>query len=71
MLQCKKCGSLNVTVTPTTYVQSKSRSFLWNLIMVLITGGLWLLWMLIRKKKEKVVTKKICCCHYCGNTWEI
>lgn len=69
MLQCKRCGGTNVMVNMNTYTKTKSRSFLWNLFMVLITGGLWIIWMLVRKKKEKVVHEKIACCQSCGFSW--
>lgn len=68
---CKKCGSTNVTVSTSHVVRTKSRSFLWNLFMVCITGGLWLIWMLIRKKKEEVVQIKTVTCNECGYSTEI
>jgi hypothetical protein len=67
---CKKCGSSNIKVDYNVYVKSKSRSFLWNLLMVCCTCGFWILWMLIRKKKEKVVREKTCICQDCGNVWK-
>ena len=70
-MMCPKCKSENVTVASSTYVQSKRRSFLWNLLWILCTGGLWLLWMLIRKRKEKVVHEKVCLCQSCGYSWPI
>lgn len=68
---CKKCGSTNVTVSTNHVVRTKSRSFLWNLFMVCITGGLWIIWMLVRKKKEKVVQIKTVTCNECGYSTEI
>lgn len=67
---CNKCGSSNIKVDYNVYVKSKSRSFLWNLLMVCCTCGFWILWMFIRKRKEKVVREKICICQNCGNTWK-
>lgn len=69
-MMCNKCGSSNIKVDYNVYVKSKSRSFLWNLLMVCCTCGFWILWMLIRKKKEKVVREKICICQDCGNIWK-
>ena len=68
---CVKCGSENVTVSANTYVKSKRRSFLWNLLMIMCTAGLWLIWMLVRKRKEKVVHEKVCLCQNCGHSWKI
>ena len=39
-MRCPKCGGENVVVNTNTVVISKSRSFLWNLIMTLCTGGI-------------------------------
>ena len=39
--------------------------------MLIITGGLWIIWMLIRKRKEKVVNIKTAICQNCGNSWNI
>lgn len=36
---CPKCGSTSVTANTSTYVVSKSRSFIWNLLLVFLTGG--------------------------------
>lgn len=70
MMKCKKCGSTNIKVDYNVYVKSKSRSFLWNLLMVCCTCGFWILWMLIRKRKEKVVKETTCICQDCGYTWK-
>jgi len=67
---CPKCGSDNVTVSVNTYVKSKRRSFLWNLFMIVVTAGFWLLWMLIRRRKEKVVTQKTAVCGNCAYSWK-
>lgn len=69
-MACKKCGSNNITFSMNTYTKSKSRSFLWNLLLVLCTGGLWLIWMLVRKKKEKVIHEKTAICQSCGYSWK-
>lgn len=68
---CPKCGSTSVTANTSTYVVSKSRSFIWNLLRVFLTGGLWLLWMLIRKRKEKTVTDTWATCQECGYRWKL
>lgn len=68
---CPKCKGENVTISANTYVKSKRRSFLWNLFMILCTGGLWLLWMLVRRRKEKVVHEKTALCQSCGCSWKI
>ena len=70
-LACPKCKSNNVTVSTSTYTKSKRRSFLWNLFMIIITAGIWLIWMLIRKRKEKVIHEKTCICQNCGYSWNI
>lgn len=68
---CPKCKSENVTLTANTYVKTKSRSFLWNLLMIMCTCGIWFIWMLIRKRKEKVVYEKTALCQSCGHCWRI
>ncbi len=68
---CPHCNSENVQVNTTTYNKSQSRSFLWNLIMKVITSGLWLIWMLVRKKKEVLVTQTTAVCQNCGYSWKI
>ncbi len=70
-MKCKKCGGENVKVDSSTYTVSQNRSFIWNLLLTILTGGLWLLWMLIRKRKEKVVTTKTAVCQDCGKSWKL
>ena len=68
---CSKCNSEKVTVQTSSYMESKSRSCLWNLLLLVCTSGLWLVWMLIRKRKEKKVTETIATCQSCGYSWKI
>lgn len=68
---CPKCQCQNVAVQTSTFVKSKSRSFLWNLLLILLTGGFWIIWMLIRKKKEKIITETRSTCQECGYSWKI
>lgn len=68
---CKKCKSSNVVVNTQSMVVSKSRSFIWNLLMLCITGGLWIFWMLIRKRKEKHIIETWATCQNCGERWKI
>ena len=70
-MKCPKCGSENVSVNTNTMMVSKSRSFLWNLLLIVCTGGLWIIWMLIRKKKEKKVTETWVTCQSCGKRWKV
>lgn len=70
-MNCPKCGSDNVNVATTTHVESRRRSFLWNLCMCFVTCGFWLLWMAVRKRKEKVVTETFATCQSCGKHWKI
>lgn len=70
-MKCKKCESTNVNVQTNSFTKTKSRSFLWNLLMVCLTGGIWLLWMLIRKRKEKVIAETWATCQDCGHRWKI
>ena len=68
-MKCPKCGSEDVTTSVNTYTKSKKRSFLWNLLMILLTGGIWILWMCVRARKEEVVKKKYHICQNCGKCW--
>ena len=70
-MMCPKCQSENVAISQNVYTKSQSRSLIWNLLMIFITGGLWIIWMLIRKKKEKVVKIKTAVCQQCGNSWNL
>lgn len=70
-MKCPKCGSEDVAVTTNTVVVSKSRSFLWNLLLIICTCGLWLIWMLVRKRKEKMVTETWATCQHCGKRWRV
>lgn len=70
-MNCPKCKSNNVTLSVNNVVKSQSRSLIWNLIMLFLTGGLWIIWMLVRKRKEKVVMIKTCLCQNCGFSWEM
>lgn len=68
---CPKCKCENVNVNTSVVMKSKHRSFLWNLLMICCTAGLWLIWMLVRKKKEKQVTVKMAVCQGCGHSWKL
>lgn len=70
-MKCPKCGSTSVVVNTNTVMVSQNRSFLWNLLMIFCTAGLWLIWMIIRKKKEKKVTETWATCQSCGNRWKV
>lgn len=70
-MRCPKCGGENVVVNTNTVVVSKSRSFLWNLFMIIITLGWWLVWMLVRKRKEKTITETWATCQDCGKRWKV
>lgn len=70
-MQCRKCSSQIVSVNSSVYNQSESRSLLWNLAMILITGGLWIVWMLVRKKSERTVHVTMATCQQCGNAWKV
>ena len=70
-MRCKKCGCFDIQINTACYIRSVRRSFLWNLLMIILTGGLWVIWMCVRKKKEKVVREKMCTCKNCGYTWNI
>lgn len=70
-MKCPKCGSEDVTVTTNTVVVSKSRSFIWNLLLIIGTCGLWLIWMLVRKRKEKMITETWATCQHCGKRWRV
>ena len=67
---CPKCKNTNVTISESTYTDKKKRSFLWNLLMIICTGGIWLLWMIIRKNTVTVHDKR-CLCQTCGHSWSI
>lgn len=70
-MRCPKCGGENVVVNTNTVVVTKSRSFLWNLFMIIITLGWWLVWMLVRKRKEKTITETWATCQDCGKRWKV
>lgn len=67
---CPKCKNNNVVITENTYTEKKNRSCLWNIFMFCITGGLWLIWMLIRNNSNTVHDKR-CLCQTCGYSWSI
>lgn len=70
-MKCRKCSNQIVSVSSSVYNQSESRSLLWNLAMIIITGGLWIVWMLVRKKSERTVQVTMATCQQCGNAWKV
>ena len=68
---CPKCKSNNVNISESVYMKSKRRSFLWNLFMIIITAGIWLIWMLVRRRKEKKVKVKMAVCQDCAYSWKV
>lgn len=71
IMECPKCKSSNVTVSENVFTKSVHRSLIWNLFMIFLTGGIWLVWMLVRKRKEKTVHVKMAVCQSCGNSWKL
>lgn len=69
-MTCPRCKSENVAMNESVYTKSQRRSLLWNLLMICITGGIWIIWMLVRKRKEKVIHEKRCVCQACGHSWK-
>lgn len=68
---CPKCKSENVTVQTNAMMESKSRSCLWNFLMIFCTCGIWFLWMLVRRRKEKKVVETHATCQDCGYSWKV
>lgn len=64
---CPRCGSNNIQIAVNTYQQKKKRSFLLNLFLVVITGGIWLIWMLVRSNSVEKQAK-VYVCQSCGYT---
>lgn len=64
---CPRCGSNNIQISVNTYQQKKKRSFLLNLFLVVITGGIWLIWMLVRNNSVER-QEKVYVCQKCGYT---
>lgn len=67
---CPKCHGNNVSISESVYTEKKRRSCLWNLFMMAVTWGIWLVWMLIRRN-TKTVTAKRCVCQTCGYSWSM
>lgn len=70
-MMCRHCKSENVSVNTNAMIVSQDRSFLWNLLMVFLTSGLWILWMFVRGRKERKVIETWATCQNCGNRWKI
>lgn len=68
---CPKCYSENVNVTANANPEINQRSILFDLFMIFITGGFWIIWMLIRGKKETTTIKTLAVCQNCGYVWEV
>lgn len=68
---CPKCNSDKVQVSVNTYtVSTAKRSFGRDILWCCLTGGLWLIWILIRKPpKDKVVREKTAVCSGCAHSW--
>lgn len=76
MARCPKCGSNNVTfqvVQTGAVTNTKNKGCLFGLgrlILIVCTGGLWLLF---GKKKSKskttIYNAKIAICQNCGHQW--
>lgn len=67
---CPKCKCNDVTISESVYTEKKKRSCLWNLFMMTITCGVWLVWMIIRKNSNTIHEKR-CVCQKCGYSWSI
>lgn len=70
-MQCGRCSGSMVQLNTSVINKSESRSFLWNFVMICITGGLWLLWMLVRKRSEREVRVTTATCQSCGSSWNV
>lgn len=73
-MKCNKCGSENV-IASSEQISSKTKGSLirliLNLVLILFTGGIWLIIMIAgrRKAKTKYKYKTVCVCQNCGNRW--
>jgi predicted RNA-binding Zn-ribbon protein involved in translation (DUF1610 family) len=65
-LTCPKCGSNDIQVNLLSHNVSENRSCLWNALMIIMTGGIWFIWMLVRKRKESIKVNKQAVCQKCG-----
>lgn len=70
-MKCRKCSGDAVSVASSVYSKTESRSFIWNLAMIIVTGGLWLVWMLVRSRNERAVQVTMATCQQCGNAWKV
>lgn len=75
-MYCSKCGSDNVEVKEETYVIEKGGSIIINILLCIITGGIWLIYLIFKglsgkSKKSKTMRRKYAICHNCGNTFEL
>lgn len=70
---CKKCGSMDITTNTFSEVKRRSMlSILLDIILTIITCGIWLIVILIkifRGRKSKVKTVNVC--NLCGFKWNI
>lgn len=71
-MECKKCGSTNITMQNETTVKTKRRGclgwFFW-IILVLCTFGLLIIIPLITNSKTKSKNRTVAICQNCGNRW--
>lgn len=71
MMNCKKCGSTNLTPLSKTTGKIKKRgclSVLFHGTMILCTAGLWIIVPLIRGgSKGKIKTEIVYVCSDCGH----
>lgn len=71
---CQKCGSENI-IASSEQVSAKTKGslirLLLNLLLIIFTGGIWLIVMLCgrRKAKTKFKYKTVCVCQACANRW--
>lgn len=61
-MSCPKCGSEKTEIK--LVVKKKRNGIIKSLLLILFTGGLYLIWLLIRGRKEQTYSYMIC--NNCG-----
>jgi hypothetical protein len=70
---CKKCNNDDISIIADTQGKIKRRgclSSIINLLLIVCTMGLWLIWVILRSgSKGSITTKSKAICKKCGYQW--
>ncbi|MEG2582905.1 MAG: hypothetical protein RSA27_00145 [Oscillospiraceae bacterium] len=66
---CPYCKSDNIEISNSIRLKEERPPIIIDLILLLFTFGLWLIWRVLRNRKTSTIYETIATCKSCGKVW--